>query len=359
MSYEEKKQEIIDVCNKLMDLGLLVRTWGNVSCKIDDNHFLITPSGIRYENLTVDKIVLVNSNDLSYEGDILPSSEKAVHAKIYNVRKDAEFIVHTHQPYATAVGALGHGKIRLFDEDNNHIIIPIISYALPGTQKLADNAGRKTVKYSSDNAFIMANHGTICFGQTSKEAIKEALQLEVRSMNFLKSECRTDFEYGLVEGFSSHIENGKIIYDLPDVPARIKNIHEEIYSTRHDINYIIHNKSDAITTVSRTANHMRPLNDDFAQLIGVSVKIPSRDDGHDKSHINVSNKCNVVFSFNDGAFCLGSNKSDAEAVALVLDKGCLAHIAVMRFGEGHFLSIWDCIKMNRNYKKHYSRLADN
>ena len=61
------KEHIIEVSRELHDIGLLVRTWGNISCRIDADHFLITPSGIKYEDLTPEMIVAVNINDLSYE----------------------------------------------------------------------------------------------------------------------------------------------------------------------------------------------------------------------------------------------------------------------------------------------------
>ena len=105
------KERIITVSRQLKDMGLLVRTWGNISCRVDSDHFLITPSGIRYEDLTPDMIVKVNINDLSYEGEYLPSSESKVHAAAYKVREDAGFIVHTHQVFASCAGTLGLKKI--------------------------------------------------------------------------------------------------------------------------------------------------------------------------------------------------------------------------------------------------------
>ncbi len=356
---EELKQEIIDVCKKLGEKGLLVRTWGNVSCRVDKNTFLITPSGIKYEDLTTNNIIEVKIKDLSYKGDILPSSEKAVHAACYRVRPECNFIIHTHQVYATVAGTLGLKKIKTFDENDSRVVIPVASYALPGTDKLAENVARRVRKYPENKGFIMANHGTVCLGADSEEALQVALDLEVMCSNFLIDNCKTDMRHCIQKGFCSHLENGEIVYDHNDTPLGIRRIHEYIYSKRPDVNYIIHNKSEAIMTVSRRANHLRPLLDDFAQLVGFSVKIPSRDDGHERGSVHVKKNCNAVFAFNDGAFCLGATEEDASAVALILDKGCIAHTAVMRFGEGHYLSVLDCIRMNRHYKKSYSKLADN
>ena len=350
----DAKEEIIQVSRQLKDMGLLVRTWGNISSRVDRDHFLITPSGIQYEDLTPDMIVLVDINDLSYEGEYIPSSESKVHAAAYKVREDAGFIVHMHQVFASCVGTLGLKKIFSYYEDED-ITVPVAAYALPGTEKLAENVTRTLNKYKDSDAIIMANHGTLCLGRNAKEAVMQANIMEVASNNYLADVCKTDMAPGVVYGYNSHLEDGKIVFDKKDTPERVKQIHQHIYAKRADVSYIIHNKSEAVMTVSRRANHMKPLLDDFAQLIGIGVKIPSNDD---ELYHNVKKNVNVVFSQSDGAYCLGSTEDDAMAVAMVLDKGCLAYMAVMRNGEGHYLSLLECIKMNRHYRKSYSKLAD-
>lgn len=354
----EAKKLIIDVSRQLHDAGLLVRTWGNISQRVDDSSFLITPSGIKYEDLTPEMIVKVNINDLSYEGDVLPSSEKAVHAACYKKRADVDFIVHTHQVYASCVGTLGLKKVLTYFDDTD-VVIPVAPYALPGTEKLATNVAETIKRFPDANGLIMANHGTICMGVTADDAVFEAKKMEVACHNFLADVCKTDMTHGVCTGYNSHLENGVIVYDSPDTPIRVKEIHEKIYKRRPDVKYIVHNKSEAVMTVSRRASHMRPLLDDFAQLIGYSVKVPSNEHGKDgQSYHNIRKNVNAVFSLNDGAYCVGSTYDDAMAVAIVLDKGCIAYIAVMRNGEGHYLSFWESYKMNRHYRKSYSKLAD-
>ncbi len=354
----DAKMHIIEVSRYLHEIGLLVRTWGNISCRVDEKSFLITPSGIRYENLTPDMIVKVNMEDLTYEGDVLPSSEKAVHAASYKVRKNCDFIIHTHQVYASCAGTLGHKKIFTYVDDED-IVIPVAPYALPGTDKLAENVTKTLKKYSDCNGIIMANHGTLCLGSNSKEAIYEAVKLETGCNNFLIDVCKTDMPHGVEVGFNSHLEGDEIIYDIKDTPNRVKEIHEAIYAKRPDVRYIIHNKSQAVMMVSKRASNMRPLLDDFAQLIGYNVKVPSNEHGKDGlNYHNIKKNVNAIFSLNDGAYCVGPTEEEAMAVAMVLDKGCIAYTAVMRNGEGHYLSLWECFKMNRHYRKSYSKLAD-
>ena len=350
----DAKKHIIRISRDLHEIGLLVRTWGNISSRVDDDHMLITPSGIKYEDLTPEMIVQVNINDFSYEGDYKPSSELKVHAAAYRIRRDCGFIVHTHQVFATCAGTLGIRKVFSYFEDED-VTIPVAPYAMPGTDKLAMNVSRTLKKYSNSNGIIMANHGTLCLGTNSNEAVYQAEMMESACNNFLIDVCKMDMTHGVEYGYNSHREGDTIIYDQPNTPERVKLIHEQIYEKRKDVNYVMHNKSEAALMVSRRANHMKPLLDDFAQLIGVGVKIPSNEG---EIYHNIKKNVNVVFAPNDGAYCFGSTEDDATAVAMVLDKGCIAYIAVMRNGEGHYLSLLECIKMNRHYRKSYSKLAD-
>ncbi len=347
------REEIIDVSLSLLEQGLIVRTWGNISAKIDDDHYLITPSGIRYEDLKPEMLPVVSISDNSFEGEYKPSSESLVHSAIYKVRKDAEFIVHTHQVYATCVGALGKKRLKT-EHKERKIIFPIAKYALPGTTALADNIKECAIKNNETRSVIMANHGAVCFGHNAEEAVKEVIKLEKAAKKYIFSICKTEINNAIEEGFSSKLENDKIVYLRPDTPERIKLIHQQIYAKRPDIRYIFHNKSESVMTISRRANHMRPLLDDFAQIIGTSLRIPTSEG----TPLTIKKRINAVFAYNDGAYCLGETEDDAMAAAIVLDKGCIAHIAMTRFGEGSFISLYDCFKMNRNYRKNYSILAN-
>ena len=102
MAYEleEAKKLVVAAGKKLVESGLIARTWGNVSARISDTQFVITPSGRAYETLTPEEVVVVNIEDCSYEGDIKPSSEKGVHAAAYRHHPTVDFVIHTHQKAA-------------------------------------------------------------------------------------------------------------------------------------------------------------------------------------------------------------------------------------------------------------------
>ena len=134
---KQAKAKVVAAGIKLVESGLIARTWGNVSCRISETHFVITPSGRDYLTLTIDDIVMVRIEDLSYTGEVKPSGEKAVHAEIYKARPDANFVIHTHQENASVISTLGIDEVNV--GSNFQLLGPKIicaAYGLPGTKKL-------------------------------------------------------------------------------------------------------------------------------------------------------------------------------------------------------------------------------
>ena len=115
MTYREKeaRELIIQAGRKLLESGLVSRTWGNISARVSSTHFIITPSGLSYETLQPEQLVKVRIDDCSYEGKIKPSSEKGIHAAAYRLRPDVGFVIHTHQDYASVLGVSGRDLANL------------------------------------------------------------------------------------------------------------------------------------------------------------------------------------------------------------------------------------------------------
>ena len=155
------KEKVVQAGIRLVESGLIARTWGNVSCRVDDAHFAITASGRDYLTMTPDEIVIVNIFDLSYTGDVKPSGEKAVHAEIYKQRPECQFVIHTHQENASIIGTLGLDSLELF-EMNPFLGSKVIcaDYGLPGTKRLS-RAISEALKQSDGCAIIMKNHGAV------------------------------------------------------------------------------------------------------------------------------------------------------------------------------------------------------
>ncbi|MDF2871470.1 MAG: class aldolase/adducin family protein [Anaerocolumna sp.] len=135
MEEKEAKISVVNAGKKLVKVGLIARTWGNVSCRISDTQFVITPSGRDYMSLTPEEIVTVAIEDLSYEGNIRPSSEKGVHAEVYKHKSDVNFVIHTHQENASVISTLGLESVKA-DVQYPLLGKKIIcaAYGLPGTE---------------------------------------------------------------------------------------------------------------------------------------------------------------------------------------------------------------------------------
>ena len=99
MAYTEEtaRNLVTESARKLLRTGLVARTWGNLSARISATQFVITPSGMGYEHMRPEDLVTVNVEDCSYGGPRKPSSEKGIHAAVYSMRPEVNFVIHTHQ----------------------------------------------------------------------------------------------------------------------------------------------------------------------------------------------------------------------------------------------------------------------
>lgn len=177
------KKEVIAAGLRLVEKGLIARTWGNVSCRVDENSFVITPSGKPYEGLTPDDIVEVKIDTLSYEGNVKPSSEKGVHAEVYKAHPEAGFVIHTHQKFASIISATMQGIPTLSEKGRKVIGDKVLlgAYGLPGTKKLKKGVAAAIAADMDSKAVIMAHHGAVCYGKDSEEAFNVAATLERES----------------------------------------------------------------------------------------------------------------------------------------------------------------------------------
>jgi len=172
MNREKAKLMQIEVCKtakKMYDSGLVAGTWGNISARIDDEFMVITPSGMDYERLLEDQMVLVNMNTLEYEGALKPSIETIVHAQLYLKRKELNGIMHTHSTYALTV-ASARKTIPPICDDQVQILggeVRLADYTMPGTQEMADTIIKAM---ESRQGALIANHGAITAGVTLREA---------------------------------------------------------------------------------------------------------------------------------------------------------------------------------------------
>lgn len=164
--------------------GLAPNRSGNVSCRFDGG-LLITPSGVPYPEMCAADIVSLDLAGVVRSGTRTPSSESPFHTAIYRTRPDAEAIVHTHSPQATALACARRG-IPPF-----HYMIALAGgpgircaeYATFGTPALAENALRAL---EGRRAVLLANHGVIALGASLETAYELACEVENMAGQYLR-----------------------------------------------------------------------------------------------------------------------------------------------------------------------------
>ncbi len=185
-NFDTQKQQVVDICHALLARGYLKATEGNISARIGaEPAFAITPSNYDYARMTAEDICVLDFGLASVTGTRRPSIESAMHAAVYCSRPDAQVIIHTHQPYASALALIRRPIPHLFDEQVRFLgrSVEIIPYAPSGTGFLKNNVAKK-VKNGA-NAFILQNHGVLVLGTDAERAIHNMALLEKCALAYL------------------------------------------------------------------------------------------------------------------------------------------------------------------------------
>jgi len=181
--YESYKKNILEASQWLYQQGYFGSqrgSGGNVSMRVSENVMAITPSSVRYKELTREDICIVDF-DLSVieeNHQLKPSVESAMHSIIYRNRPDVNAIVHTHQTYGSVFSLIHTPIPALFDEVAFSLgqTVEIVSYALSGSPELVNNVAGKLS--NNANAYILQNHGILALGKDMDKAILHAELLE-------------------------------------------------------------------------------------------------------------------------------------------------------------------------------------
>jgi L-ribulose-5-phosphate 4-epimerase len=178
MRLEALRREICLLNQELLRNNLVAWTSGNVSGRdADSGLMVIKPSGMRYEALTPESMVVLALDGKVVEGAHKPSSDTHAHAYVYRHRPDINGVVHTHSSFATAWAAVGRPippvLTAICDEFGGPI--PVGAYAKVG----GDEIGREIVRSIGDSpAILMKNHGVFAVGPTPEAAVKAAITVE-------------------------------------------------------------------------------------------------------------------------------------------------------------------------------------
>jgi L-ribulose-5-phosphate 4-epimerase len=180
---ETLRKIVADLHAELPKNNLVTWTSGNISGRDrETGYVVIKPSGVTFENLGPETMVVVDADARVIEGDYKPSSDTATHCYIYRALPEVNGVVHTHSPYATAWAALGRDipcvLTAMADEFGGPI--PCGGFALIGGEEI----GREVVRVLREGpnphslAVIMQNHGVFTIGPTVKAAVKAAVMCE-------------------------------------------------------------------------------------------------------------------------------------------------------------------------------------
>lgn len=157
------KEQICEIGRRIYQNGFAASNDGNISAKISENEFLITPTGVSKGCMKPEMIIKVDANGILIEGQYEPSSEVKLHLAAYKERRDINSVVHAHTPYATAFAVAGIPLDKPLLPETVFMLgdVPIAEYATPGSTELAKSISRLLKNH---DALLMANHGALTVG---------------------------------------------------------------------------------------------------------------------------------------------------------------------------------------------------
>lgn len=350
MSNMDKRREIIDTGIELLEEKLVARTWGNISARIDADNYLITPSGLDYTSMREEDIVSVNIKTGEYTGINRPSGEKGVHSAAYEVFDDVNFVVHTHQTYATAVSLAGFDSLEAtagspagsesfetsagspagsesFDITEEEIEklggIALAEYGLPGTKEITNAC--KSALLTGAHTVLMIHHGVLVLGKDKEEAMKRVKLLESICERNVKRVIKDNTLNNYLKAFDTCPEDNssyrycEVLTDKALIA--LSNSETEIFSQLDDVSQMIGTK---IVTVDSLDKALK-LNDNAVLIKGV------------------------------GALIKAENKDDLEALKVLMNKMAIVKLYTKAKNVKAEISIEESDFMHYDYVTRYSK----
>lgn len=170
LSYSEGRTEFIGVCKRAFSLGMQISSGGNLSLKLDDDTYLVKPSGISLFDLEERQLLVVEKTGRVVSGEGKPTKEFTSHTAIYETRADVRAVVHYHPPCATAF-AVRNRTIPLLTVHAKRIFksLPLVPAAPEGGPQLSGSL-REIFAEPAVRGAVMGEHGIIAVGADLKDA---------------------------------------------------------------------------------------------------------------------------------------------------------------------------------------------
>lgn len=326
MELNEIKKTVAETGKMLLEKKLVARTWGNVSARINKETYAITPSGLDYTHMTGEDIAVVTIADGTWQGLRKPSGERGIHTAAYDVFPDVNFVIHTHQNYASALGLAGFDKLQLTIEEKAKLGgMALSGYGLPSTGKLKGNV--RNALESGAKVVLMAHHGALICGKNREEAFEKAVLLEEICGRNLKGV--TNEPTGKVAGTEILLSKVKEVY--PNAMAI---------------------QTPAVLAFAKKKEKLYAQLDDMAQMIGRVIPTSTE---LAEDVLSKLKKSDAVLVSPIGIIVKSEDKSDTEALGILVDKACICKLHTESFGEKAKLSWFDDTLMRFVYKKKYSK----
>lgn len=176
-THARARADIVEVCRRLYDRGLIAGPDGNVSVRIAGGRVLVTPAGMCKIDVRPQDLIELDLDGERRHGRGMPSSEILMHLRIYQRRGDVNAVVHAHPPAATAFAVAGEP---IMDAVLPEVIlqmgaVALVPYSTPGTRALPDSM---EPFLAAHDAFLLANHGATTVGATLTAAHQRMESLE-------------------------------------------------------------------------------------------------------------------------------------------------------------------------------------
>ena len=165
MNEKKLREEICEVGKRMYQNGFVAANGGNISARLGDDLYLVTPTGVSKNDLTPDCLLKINGRCEIIEGKGAPSSESKVHIYCYENRPDVMSVCHSHSPYAVAMASTDIKMDKYFLPEQVYIIgaVPRCEYAPAGSYELPKSMAPYIKKHS---ALLLGNHGPVTMGDS-------------------------------------------------------------------------------------------------------------------------------------------------------------------------------------------------
>lgn len=180
MNLDSIKQEICDICHKMWQLGWVAANDGNVSARLADGTFLVTPTGISKSFITPEKLLQIDASGkvLAGQEGYRPSSEIKMHLRCYEKRSDVGGVIHAHPPGATGF-AVAHRAMDMYNMIETVAVlgaVPLTPYGTPSTSEVPDAIEPYLDRH---DALLLENHGALTVGSDLLTAYYRMESLEL------------------------------------------------------------------------------------------------------------------------------------------------------------------------------------